>query len=612
MVVSETSTSPTISGVTFGGTPTSPTITVSGSGFGTLGDLGSPTAAGCGASGSDYGTNFMLADTSAGWSAGSGNSCIGLVISSYSDNEIAFTFGNGYGAHGSLANGAHYAMTVLGTTFNGTVSLGTSYFCDQYILGGWSSPIVMSESPVPPSSIDAGGTFETAPAAQVTFPASIVNEYIGAGIKSLTIDSQTARLDGRSSIGGPLSGAVSPNVQSASTTNLPQSRTLAANTPFTYDTAYNPVTWKTGPGTGKVYFTPGGFDIGVGFSMGSSSGSLPEIECSPFNPAAALASTTVDPPAASPTFQEPSTTPPLQNQASSGTDGGWGVTVSNTSKATVDGLKASLIVTDGGAPLIYDVAGMAASGTTCSTAGSGKATCAISNLPPGDSVTLNVLVSTNGLSQGKSITGSAAITASNASPHSTGLGAIKVAVVDGGNGTEAVATPGIPLTSTKNSLSKAKTTITLTLPRNKIKVVKKAGSLAATAQANPPPVPTILESLSPTTEPALCPPTGATRCQGFIAQAVGNFSAYTNKLAPIKALVTFQFGVMPIPPGSVYMLKPNGIKVVKLPACKKAPTGYNTPCVEGPEVHGGHAFNDSLYAQDTVYFVGTDPAMGRR
>ena len=60
------------------------------------------------------------------------------------------------------------------------------------------------------------------------------------------------------------------------------------------------------------------------------------------------------------------------------------------------------------------------------------------------------------------------------------------------------------------------------------------------------------------------------------------------------------------------MLKSNGKTVVKLAACHKSTSGYNTPCVFGKEVIGGTAGHDSLYAQDTVYFTGADPAMGRR
>ena len=72
-----------------------------------------------------------------------------------------------------------------------------------------------------------------------------------------------------------------------------------------------------------------------------------------------------------------------------------------------------------------------------------------------------------------------------------------------------------------------------------------------------------LESLAPSTEPALCPPTGTIKCEGNIIQAVGNFSAYTNKKAPIVAVLKFFYGLK-VPVGTVYMLKPNGKTVVKL------------------------------------------------
>ena len=293
------------------------------------------------------------------------------------------------------------------------------------------------------------------------------------------------------------------------------------------------------------------------------------------------------------------------------------MTVANTSKVTVTGLKASVSVSDGHAPLTYDLGGMAASGTICSAAGSGKISCSIANLAAGASVTLNVLVNTGGLTQGTTVTGSASVTSTNAGTHSTTLGDIGVVVVQGGNGTKAVATPGIALTSTKSSLAKAKAIITLTLPTAKIKKAQNGAGmrgsavlLAGTRSVTPPPVAVTLEPLAPSAEPALCPPTGPLKCEGDIVQAVGNFSAYTSKVHPIVAVIKFFYGLH-VPLGTLYMLKSNG-KVDKLAACTKSAKGYNTPCVSGKEVIGGSASHDSLYAQDTVYFSGLDPAMGRR
>ena len=499
------------------------------------------------------------------------------------------------------------------TTSTFTVGVVANDSCVVSGMSGTTSfPTEVSETTGPPSTIDAGGTFQTAYGAQVTIPASVINHFRNMGATSLTVGSQTTSEDGHTSGGSP-SGAVSPNTESASATNLPVSDTvLTPNTPYTYSTTYNPVTWQTGPGTGTVDFVPGTIDITVTFVI-SGTPTTETVSCTPPHGVGTLDSTTVEPPPPTPTFQVPTSTPPLQNQVTAGTDGGWGATVSNTSTATVSGVSASVSVTDGGPGLSYDLTGMAASGTNCSSAGSGKITCLIGNMAAGASDTLDVLVKTSGLFTGTAISGSATLTSSNASSHTTSLGQIKVIVIQSGNSTKAVAAPGIALPSTRRPLKTAKASVTLTLPTKRIKrsVAGRAGAMAGTASTSPPPVAVTLESLAPSTEPALCPPAGSTRCEGNIIQVVGNFSVYTNKKAPIIAVLKFFYGLR-VPAGTVYMLKPNGKTVDKLRACVKSSTGYNTPCVEGKETIGGSAAHDSLYAQDVVYFTGVDPAMGRR
>ena len=462
---------PAVDGVTFGGDPANPTVTVSGSGFGANSSaIGPPTGASCSASGSDYGTKFNFADNTNVWGAGTGpGDCIGVVISSYSNNQIVFTFGNGYDLYGGPINdGDTYSMTVLGTTFNGSASLGTGYTCTVSSLSGTTSfPVMVSESPAPPSSIDVGGTFSTALAAQVTVPASVIDHFIGLGATSLTVSSQTTSEDGLTAVGGSASGAVSPNTESASAFNLPLSdTTLVANTPYTYDTTYNPVTWQTGPGTGNVSFVPGTISAEATFVV-SGTPTTESISCTPPSGVAALGSTTVDPPPPSPVFQVPSLSPPLQNTVSggasggsvatmakvskasvnglagsAGNDGGWAVTIANTSLASVTGLSASVSVSDGGAPLTYDLAAMAASGTNCANAGSGQLTCSIGTLAAGATSTLDVLVETTDLANGTGITGSVSVNSSNAGSQQTTLGPIGVVVIESGNGTAAVAAPG--------------------------------------------------------------------------------------------------------------------------------------------------------------------------
>ena len=478
-------------------------------------------------------------------------------------------------------------------------------------------PVFVSESPSPPTSIDAGGTFQTTMAAQMTVPASVIAHYTAQGATSLTVSSQTTTENGLTAAGTP-SGAVDPATESAAATNLPQTDgVLTPNAPYAFGTTYNPVTWQTGPGTGVVNFVPGAIDVVVTFVIRGTPTTV-SIDCTPPQGIGVLDSTTVLPPPPVPTFQVPTTTPPLQNQVSPGTDGGWAVQVSNTSTVTVTGLAATVSVSDGGAALSYDVSGMAASGTNgCSATGPGTLSCPIGSLGAGSSKTVDVLVGTTGLGAGTTITGSIAVTSSNASGHSSTFGAIQTVVVN--NGTKAVAAPGVPLVSTKGSRFKFKTFITLTLPRQRIRVHKNVEPgplllttpLAGTVLKAPPPVAVTLETLAPSAEPALCPPTGTLKCEGDIVQAEGNFSAYTNKAAPVIAVIKFFYGLR-VPTGTVYMLKPNGKKVVKLAACKKGASGYNTPCVYGKEKILGSASHDSLYAQDTVYFTGVDPVMGRR
>ena len=96
----------------------------------------------------------------------------------------------------------------------------------------------------------------------------------------------------------------------------------------------------------------------------------------------------------------------------------------------------------------------------------------------------------------------------------------------------------------------------------------------------PPPVAVTLESLAPSAEPALCPPTGTTQVRGQHHPGRGQLLRLHQQEAPIVAVLKFFYGLH-VPAGTVYMLKPNGKTVVKLAACKKSASGYNTPCVAG-------------------------------
>ena len=93
----------------------------------------------------------------------------------------------------------------------------------------------------------------------------------------------------------------------------------------------------------------------------------------------------------------------------------------------------------------------------------------------------------------------------------------------------------------------------------------------------PPPVAVTLESLAAIGRAGPVPAGRDRQCEGNIVQAVGNFSAYTNKKAPIVAVLKFFYGLT-VPPGTVYMLKPNGKTVVKLAPARRASPG-TTPLV---------------------------------
>jgi hypothetical protein len=525
---------------------------------------------------------------------------------------------------GVINPGAGFDTLSVSTTSDPTSVKSASYDIEAQVASTYSCkvpgfsttnfPTVVSASTGPPSIIDAGGTFLTTLGSRLTIPASVINHFRGLGDTSLTVGSQTTSENGQTS-GGSASGAVSPDTESTFATDLPQSDTLVADSSFTYTTTYNPVTWHSGPGSGVADFRPGAIDAVVTF-VGSGTPTPVTIACTPPTGVADLGSTTVKPAPAAPTLQVAST-PPLQAQVSAGTDGGWGATIADTSTATVTGLSATVSLSDGGAPVSYDLSGMRASGTSCSASGTGNITCSIGTLAAGATHTLAVLVNTTGLAQGTTISGSATITSANAGNRSTTFGPLKTIVVQGGNGITAVAAPGIALASTRAPLSKAKASVTLTLPTAKIKEAGRADQLsltpwsASTTLVTPPPVAVTLESLAASKEPALCPPTGSLKCEGNIVQATGDFSAFTNKQSPITAVLRFFYGKS-VPAGKVYMLEQNGKSVVKLAPCIKSASGYNTPCVSGKEVTGGTAGQDSLYAQDTVYFTGADPVMGRR
>jgi len=127
---------PSISSVSFSGyygygSPTIPTLTISGSGFGSAAPAGaSDNTTGCGtytANGEVFGSNLYFIDDNyfeAGYSASTGADCIGLTVESWSPTQVVLQFGNAYEtyAHWYLDNGDGYAISINGSIFGGTVS----------------------------------------------------------------------------------------------------------------------------------------------------------------------------------------------------------------------------------------------------------------------------------------------------------------------------------------------------------------------------------------------------------------------------------------------------------------------------------------------------------
>ena len=180
--------------------------------------------------------------------------------------------------------------------FTYTPAVSASYACTLPApLGTVDFPVVLTAVPAPVSSITEGGTFSTALAAQVTEPASVVDHYRGQGATSETVGAQSVTVDGDTSSGSP-SGAVTPNTETASATNLPQNDgDFTSSTPYTFDTAYNPISWQTGPGAGLVDFVPGTIVITTSYVIHGATTSV-QFNCAAPHNIAVLDSTTVDPP----------------------------------------------------------------------------------------------------------------------------------------------------------------------------------------------------------------------------------------------------------------------------------------------------------------------------
>jgi hypothetical protein len=126
---------PSISSVAFSGTHgpgmASPTITVTGSHFGTAAPPGtSDNTTSCGsytANGDVYSSKLYFTDDAnfeAGFSNASGADCIGIIVVSWTSTKVVLKFGNSYGSfdHWYLTNGDGFALTIKTALWGGAVS----------------------------------------------------------------------------------------------------------------------------------------------------------------------------------------------------------------------------------------------------------------------------------------------------------------------------------------------------------------------------------------------------------------------------------------------------------------------------------------------------------
>jgi putative transposon-encoded protein len=114
---------PAISSVTLTGTPANPTVTVSGSNFGSTAPTGTPETCQAGDTGDDFGSSGLIfQDLTESWGAGEAGDCIGLLVTSWSSTKVVFTVGNEYANYGPIKAGDQIKVTVQGANDTVTAS----------------------------------------------------------------------------------------------------------------------------------------------------------------------------------------------------------------------------------------------------------------------------------------------------------------------------------------------------------------------------------------------------------------------------------------------------------------------------------------------------------
>ena len=116
---------PMVTSVQFTGTASNPTVTITGSNFGTIPPAAPSSPLSCvpGDTSYDYGTSGLwFNDPTQGWRAGQIGDCIGLIVNSYTNTQIVYQFGADYSRYGPVTNGDAYTLTIWGVSHSGTVA----------------------------------------------------------------------------------------------------------------------------------------------------------------------------------------------------------------------------------------------------------------------------------------------------------------------------------------------------------------------------------------------------------------------------------------------------------------------------------------------------------
>jgi hypothetical protein len=179
------------------------------------------------------------------------------------------------------------------------------------------------------------------------------------------------------------------------------------------------------------------------------------------------------------------------------------------------------------------------------------------------------------------------------------------------DGVAAVAVPNVPLSSSSKKPSNklpAKTTLKLPAKIPVLGPFYPGEDVGPQSTRNGSPVPVTLQALAGSQDPELCPP-ASNGCEGDIVEISGNFASYTSTAVPISAVIEIFYGSS-VPAGHMYFQDSADTTPLLLPACVKTVGHYNTPCVYGAQKIVGKT--GKLSAENTVYFTGGDPLVGRR